>query len=148
MANLYGWTGGVKGSKEAARTDDLISIVRMQFSVMPKGPKALCGDFNGSLDAFPNIQLMLNEEGWTDVGNDPKLCGGKPGRFTCHANAEAKESRVDYIVTNDRLTPAVVSHTVHDTADFPTHWPVSIEIETQRLEAETDQLQNPTTSPN
>ena len=30
VANLYGWTGGVEGSKEAARTDDLISIVRMQ----------------------------------------------------------------------------------------------------------------------
>ena len=38
-ANVYGWTGGLKGSMEAARTDDIITIARMQIEKMPKGPK-------------------------------------------------------------------------------------------------------------
>ena len=86
-ANLYGWTGGTVGSKEAARTDDLITIVRMQFSKMPAGPKIICGDLNGSREAFPTIGEMIAEEGWTDIGNDPMKCKGRPGQFTCQANA-------------------------------------------------------------
>ena len=69
-ANIYGWTGGVVGSKEAARTDDLLAIVRMQFAKLPPGPKMICGDFNGCLEAFPTIIDMIKEEGWTDIGND------------------------------------------------------------------------------
>ena len=32
VANIYGWTGGCKGTKEATRTVGLIMIIRMQFS--------------------------------------------------------------------------------------------------------------------
>ena len=66
-ANVYGWTGGIKGSKEAARTDDILTIARMQFRKMPKGPALICGDLNGNLDAFPSILEMIAEEGWTDI---------------------------------------------------------------------------------
>ena len=52
-ANVYGWTGGIKGSKEAARADDILTIIRRQFSKLPPGPKLICGDLNGNLDAFP-----------------------------------------------------------------------------------------------
>ena len=108
-ANIYGWTGGTVGSKEAARTDDTLTIVRMQFKQLPPGPKLICGDFNGPLEAFPTAGEMLKDEGWTDIGNDAKMCGGKPGQHTCHANANVKESRISYFLTNDRLTPAVTA---------------------------------------
>ena len=35
-ANVYGWSGGIKGSKEAERTDDILAIIRMQFEKMPQ----------------------------------------------------------------------------------------------------------------
>ena len=88
-ANIYGWPGGLKGTKEAARTDDLLTIVRMQFSKLPPGPKLICGDLNGCLEAFPTVLEMIAEEGWADIGNDASKCGGKPGQPTCHANAQA-----------------------------------------------------------
>ena len=43
FATIYGWTGGREGSEEAARTDDLIAIIQMQFNGMEPGPKAICG---------------------------------------------------------------------------------------------------------
>ena len=71
-AVIYGWTGGIKGSKEAERTDDILTIIRMQFLLMDEGPKLICGDFNATADALPTLEAMLKEEGWTDAGNDPK----------------------------------------------------------------------------
>ena len=90
-ANVYGWSGGVKGSKEAERTDDILAIVRMQFKKMPPGPKLICGDLNAQRGCLPNLEAMLGEEGWTDVGNDSKATRGKPGQYTCHANAGVKK---------------------------------------------------------
>ena len=109
IAIVYGWTGGTKGSSEAARTDDILTIIQMQFDSMPPGPKAIAGDLNGSIEAFPTLAIMLEEQGWTDIGNDSSKCGGKPGQPTCQANDGVKESRIDYFIANDRLTPAVVS---------------------------------------
>ena len=54
VANIYGWTGGRPGTPEAERTDDLICICKVQFESMAPGPKAICGDFNGPIEAFPS----------------------------------------------------------------------------------------------
>ena len=85
-ANVYGWSGGVKGSKEAERTDDILAIVRMQFKKMAPGPKLICGDLNAQRGCLPNLEAMLEEEGWTDVGNDNKATRGNPG----HAHMSRK----------------------------------------------------------
>ena len=47
---VYGWTGAKKGSKDAARTDDLVAILQAQFDTMEAGPKLIMGDLNGSLE--------------------------------------------------------------------------------------------------
>jgi len=59
VANIYGWTGGQPGTIEAERTDDLLAIVRKQFSEMPAGPKAIVGDLNGPVKAFPTLLAMI-----------------------------------------------------------------------------------------
>ena len=100
VANIYGWTGGQPGTIEAERTDDLLAIVRKQFSEMPAGPKAIVGDLNGPVKAFPTLLAMIKEEGWTDTGDNATICKGKPGQSTCHTNERSKESRIDYIITN------------------------------------------------
>ena len=71
-ANVYGWSGGIKGSKEAERTDDILAITRMQFEKMPPGPKLICGDFNAQRGCLLTLEAMLAEEGWADIGNDSK----------------------------------------------------------------------------
>jgi len=81
----------------------------MQFEAMEPGPKLIMRDFNGNLDAFPTAMALIKEHGWTDIGNDEGKCNGKPGRATCHTNANASESRIDFILANSRMTPAIVN---------------------------------------
>ncbi len=92
-ATIDGRRGGGNGSREAVRTDDIITIVHVQFGKMAPGPKLICGDLNAMRDALPTLQQMINEEGWTDIGNDARLCGGKPRQNTCHENGGAKAGR-------------------------------------------------------
>ena len=63
IALIYGWTEARKGSVDAARTDDLLTILQMQFETMEAGPKAIVGDLNGTIDAFSTMQGMLKEKG-------------------------------------------------------------------------------------
>ena len=73
-ASIYGWAGAKPGNEAAARTNDLINIVLLQFAEMRLGPRAICGDINGPIHAFPAIAEMLHNGEWTDVGSDAKLC--------------------------------------------------------------------------
>ena len=79
VAIIYGWTGGTKGSPEVAISDDILTIVQMQFEKMESGPKLIAADLNGSTDAFPTINAMIKEQGWTDIGLVNTICDGKPG---------------------------------------------------------------------
>ena len=111
---------------------------------MDPGPKIIMGDLNGSLDAFPTAMALIKEHGWTDIGNDESKCNGKPGRATCHTNENAKESRIDFILANTRMTPAIVNCYVDENSDYPTHKPLIIEVVTKLLEVTIKELQKPT----
>ena len=141
---MYGWSGGIKGSKEAERTDDILAIVRMQFKRMPPGPKLICGDLNAQRGCLPNLEAMLSEEGWTDIGNDDKATRGSPGQYTCHANAGVKQSRIDFFITNEHLTPAIKAFEVINDANCPTHRPIRIRVAIAKLITVTNQLRKPT----
>ena len=86
------------------------------------------GDLNGNLDAFPTAMALIKEHGWTDIGNDESKCHGKPGRATCKTHKDANESRIDFILANSKMTPAITSCYVDDNSDYPTHRPLIIEI--------------------
>ena len=75
-AIVYGWTGAKKGNNLAARTDDILAIIEVQFEAMEPGPQLIMGDLNGSLDAFPTAMALIKEQGWTDIGNDESKCKG------------------------------------------------------------------------
>ena len=96
-----------KGNDLAARTDDILAIVEVQFEALEPGPKLIMGDLNGYLEAFPTAMALIREHGWTDIGNDESKCHGKPGRATCKTNKDANESRIDFILENNRMTPAI-----------------------------------------
>ena len=88
----------------------------------------ITGDFNAKIEALPTLEGMLKEQGWTDVGNNSGLCQGKPGQATCQSNDKAKESRIDYVIANDYLTPSIKRCCVGEAGDFPTHRPLLVEI--------------------
>ena len=52
---------------------------------------------------------LIKEQGWTGIGIDDSKCHGRPGRATCHTNEDAKESRIDFILASNRMTPAIIS---------------------------------------
>ena len=86
---------------------------------MEPGPKLIMGDLNGTLDSFPIAIALIRNQGWTDIGNDETKRHGKPGMATCKTNKEASESRIDFILANDRMTPAVTSCYVDSNSDYP-----------------------------
>ena len=92
VANIYGWTGGRENTPEAARTDDMVAVCLLQFQSMPDGPKAICGDFNGAIDSFPIVKDMLENGGWTDIGNDERACHGSLAQNTCHVQMSVNVS--------------------------------------------------------
>ena len=75
---------------------------------------------------------------------DNKACNGNPGQFTCHANKEAKESRISYILANQWLFPALEACRVDQCDQFPTHRPLLVSIRVQKLEQFTRKLQTTT----
>ena len=133
IAIIYGWAGGKKGNEAAARTDDLLTIVQNELNAMDPGPKMIMGDINAGTEALPTILQMMAEEGWTDVGSVSHLCGGTPNRPTCHANANAKESRIDYIFVNEYLLPAIEACSIDTDDTFATHRPLKVRIKTGRI---------------
>ena len=68
VANAYGWTGSIKGSKAADRTNDLLTIASNELELQEPGPKMMVGDFNGDLEGLPIVQHLLKEKGWVGVG--------------------------------------------------------------------------------
>ena len=63
---------------------------------------------------------------------------------TCHTNKDAKESRIDFILANSFMTPAITKCYVDLESDFPTHRPLIIEVWANLLERTTNELQTPT----
>ena len=43
VGSVYGWTGGIKGSKVAGRTNDLLAILANEFDSQEAGPKMIVG---------------------------------------------------------------------------------------------------------
>ncbi len=135
IAIIYGWTGAVKGNVACDRTEDLITVVRMEFAEQLVGPKMIAGDVNGDGEIFESLADMIQNEGWTDLGAKADIlpAGGIAMQPTCHANAGAKETRRDYIFANEYLFPAVDGFRVQVSDDFPTHKPVQVRIATDTL---------------
>ena len=66
------------------------------------------------------------------------------GRATCYTKDESKESRIDFITANNRMTPAIVKCYVGENSDYPTHRPLCIEVLTKLLEFNVEELRMPT----
>ena len=144
IANIYGWKGGTVGSKEACRTDDLFAIICEQFETMKAGPKAIVGDFNGTIQAFPTLVDLIKRKGWTDIGADGQTCKGKPCQPTCHNNEATNETRIDFIITNERMTVDISNCRVEHSGDYPTHRPLIVDYQTGELKKTTKELVKPT----
>ncbi len=67
------------------------------------------------------------EQEWIDVGMAEDKCEGGVGQPTCHTNAQARETRIDYMIANAQLMFAITKCRVDNTSCFPTHRPLMID---------------------
>ena len=113
----------------------------MQFEALPQGPKLIAGDLDGTPEAFQTIGTLTIENGWADVGMASNPCGGAPGQTACRSKDTAKESRVDYFFATEWLFPAIATCRVDNCGDYPTHRPLIIEANVDKMEKATRERQ-------
>ena len=146
VANAYGWTGSIKGSKAADRTNDLLVIASNELDLQEPGPKMLVGDLNGDLEGLPIVQHLLKEKGWVDVGSQEHLCIGGIDEPTCNINSDCKANRRDFILINDILYDAAKGYRVSKEDVYPTHRPIQISLDLEKLRIENRTLRKPTSA--
>ena len=115
-----------------------------QFKLLPHGPKLIACDINGDTANFPTVAEMLEELGWADAGNVPKACHQGLQQPTCLAQADAKESRVDFIFLNHCLAEAHQESYVDNDAVFPTHRPFGVKVKVGKIHRSGNNLIKPT----
>ena len=86
------------------------------------------------------VQEDANHDGTTPPRPPPLMPQAAP-------KEEAKESRIDFILANNRMTPAIVKYHVDENSDYPTHRPLCIEVLTRLLELTSRNSGGPPISP-
>lgn len=128
VAIAYGWTGGNDDAEAAARTDDLIAAINVEFSTQLQGPKIILGDLNADTARLPTLQWMLQSCHWTDIGAEGRIYGKAKILETCKISAAAKATRIDYAIANDEAIAIITGYEVDYLAPFPSHFPIRLQL--------------------
>ena len=99
--NLYGKAGGSADPEAAAVTEVLLDAVEEDMQDDMDTPCIICGEPNARPQDIPKLEEML-EHAWNDVCAMSGIWGARGGETTCRISGHAKESRIDYIITNNR----------------------------------------------
>merc|ERR1712015_387811 len=86
------------------------------------------GDFNARPNSLGPVCDLVREEQWADLGHRANWWGGTPDRWTCHAKAEAKRSRIDGIVAESEALVSVASFNVEKREHIPTHCVLKLQL--------------------
>ena len=97
--------GGTTHAKE--HNDAIIEAIRKEMTGEEGAPTAIMGDLNCTPADIPNVNELIEEEAWIDVGHCADWWGGVADQTTCHQRAAAKESRIDGILCNMWMAPSI-----------------------------------------
>ena len=89
---------------------------------------------------------MLQDLGWTDIGNCPHLCQGEQAAPTCNVRAAVDATRRDFILVNKEMLDAIQGFGVMEEDTYPTHPPIQVSISVKKLRAEQRLLRKPTSA--
>lgn len=141
--NLYGWTGAnsttketVKSLEAAQRTDDCIQIIQEETAAYHGFLSMISADVNATIEDLPTLDQMISSKNWTDCGANSEWWGGTNHQYTCKANKISKESRIDLMLVNAPLLPAVRGFQIDYCDEFPAHQPLQLRLDTGVLTAE------------
>ena len=124
--NLYGCSGG--SSSNIATTEALVQACRQEMEGDVHNPKLLMGDFNARPNSLGPVCDLIREDQWADLGHRADWWSGTLDRWTCHAKAEAKRSRIDGIVADSEALASVQSFSVEKREHIPTHCVLKLQL--------------------
>ena len=139
---VYGWTGGHNDPSAAARTNDLVACFREESDHWPGLPQAMFGDFNATPSRLPDLQLMIDNLGWCDVGAVASRWGWIDCEVTCKANSATNFSSSDLIVTNQLFTLLIKGFSL-SWDSFPVHATLLLQLDTKVDFSRTTMCQDP-----
>ena len=135
--SIYGWTDGEHDLEALQKTDDLVAIAEEECRRFPGAYCMISGDFNAHEDTIPSVRQMTTDYGWTDLGAKAEIWGGINRQHTCKAGPDAKASRIDFVLVNECLFPAIRGFQVDYCNMFKTHQPMQVRIDAGQLKEET-----------
>lgn len=143
---IYGCTGGNNDSKALQKTDDLISIAEEECRAHPEARCIINGDFNADEGTIPTLSHMTETQGWTDCGAQADIWGGIPRQFTCRAGPNTKISRIDFVLVNEALFPAIRGFQVDCSCIYKTHQPMQLRLDAGSMTQESDRYRKTTSA--
>ena len=144
--NIYGWTGGDQKSQHLQRTDDLVCIAEEECCHHPGAFCLIVGDFNASEGKLPTLTQMVTENGWTDCGGKAVLWGGIANQTTCRAGPNTKTSRIDFVIANEAIFPAIKGFQVDYCDIFKKHQVMQLKLEAGMLKQQSDRYRKTTSA--
>ena len=106
----------------------------------------IIGDVNASSRRIPKMVELIDEEGWTDCGKQAHMWGGISCQPTCRAGKHTRQSRIDYVLVNESMLPAMRVFQVDTADDFAKHQPMQVRIELGALKQESDRYRKTTSA--
>ena len=85
-SNTYAWAGSQHRNPEADKGNQMYHEVRNDADQRPGTAKLLVGDNSASLERYHELQTMITNDGWTDLGAEASRWGSQDFKPTCNAN--------------------------------------------------------------
>ena len=96
----YGYSGAAGSKKQVKKTNQIFEAIIEERKLIPCGPAAIVGDYNGDPPNFKGLQRLLIKEGWTDFGADAHRWNQTRNEYTCVTKNALKPHRRDFICGN------------------------------------------------
>ena len=140
---IYGYSGGGQHKGKAQKTNLLVDAIRQEIQAQPKGPTAIVGDINAKSCDIRNLQDLLDDHGWQDLGSQAHIWGQPNDVRTCMTPGALKGTRIDVVLVCPMLFPAVINfRVVHDDV-CPTHSTLQFQVTASNLIYEVTEKKQP-----
>ena len=114
------------------RKNELLAAVLAEVEASEGFPLILCGDFNGDLHCYPQLEQALAEIRLFDVEQAPGMEGAGALSGTCRAHGVEKFVRRDYMFISPEMLPKLVRVVVPAEEVYDTHRPIRITLDMGR----------------
>ena len=89
---------------------------------------------------------MIAKQGWTDLGTKADIWGGINRQVTCRAGPNAKPTRIDFVLANEAIFPAIKGFQVDYCNMFKTHHVMPVRIEAENLKQDVTRYRKTTSA--